>query len=373
MVMPLSFSLCLPSSPYDFLAPVRAISSRVLPRSSVRPAQRVRNPRDRLRPSFPRAKQNEAGHNGSAMVPARAACPEAVSAGLDGLVVALDQGAHLFVELGRGVKNLLLGGAVVEGHHLVLDARIVVSVALVVALVADDGLRLDLGTATAAAPGPGSTRGLGHLCRRRRGRRGRRGRRVALPALAPGRRARRLGCRREAQLALDLAKADLARALSAAARGTRGGTSWALLRTLATSAFLNFCSAATASQSMSALLRVCLTMAKKNMASAALGSFLGVVTLLFWSAMSAAGPARQVSVRARALLLSPGRGARTCKGDSRLWGGLERAGGALPSRLLPLAGGVQGGKGFRARRRLGCLQGSVAVENGERKDRRVAS
>lgn len=45
-------------------------------------------------------------------------------------------------------------------------------------------------------------------------------------------------------------------------------------QTLATSAFLKFCSWATASQSMSALLRVCLTMAKKNMASEAVGSRL---------------------------------------------------------------------------------------------------
>lgn len=37
--------------------------------------------------------------------------------------------------------------------------------------------------------------------------------------------------------------------------------------TLATSAFLKPCSTATAFQSISALLRVCLTMAKKNMAS----------------------------------------------------------------------------------------------------------
>lgn len=51
--------------------------------------------------------------------------------------------------------------------------------------------------------------------------------------------------------------------------------------TLATLAFLKPCSVATASQSMSALFLVCFTMAKKNMASEAVGSFfLGVVSAI---------------------------------------------------------------------------------------------
>lgn len=64
--------------------------------------------------------------------------------------------------------------------------------------------------------------------------------------------------------------------------GGSGETRMCVVRTLATSAFLKLCSRATAFQSMSALLRVCLTIAKKNMASWAVGSlFLGVV----WPAM----------------------------------------------------------------------------------------